>query len=126
MANYSDHAPNSFEVWIGMQRHGEDISFAYGAVSGGDGGFLTVGAENKFGNRGPDRLLRRHGHGRASGTDLVVSSTPATPGETKTITITAKGDNAGTWRNCAEMFAPSVFGEATSCVEGEVTKPKKK
>ena len=31
----------------------EDITFTYGPeLTGGDGGFLTVGAENKFGNRG--------------------------------------------------------------------------
>ena len=53
---FSSAKYNSFEIWIGVNRDahpGEDISIAYGTIQGnGDGGFLTVGAENPFGNRG--------------------------------------------------------------------------
>lgn len=49
VANYSDRLPNSFQVWIGESgdaNPGEDITFAYGPVTGGDLGFLTVGAQD--------------------------------------------------------------------------------
>ena len=101
----------------------EDISFAYDTVSGGDGGFLTVGAENKFGNRGQSRLLRRHGHGPELRPAISVSpAPPGLPGETKTITYTAKGVSTGPWTNCAELKASTVFGITTACATGEVTR----
>jgi VCBS repeat-containing protein len=53
--NSTDGLPNTAQVWIGYNTDfdpTEDISFTYATVSGGDGGFLTVGAENQFGNRG--------------------------------------------------------------------------
>lgn len=40
---------NSFELWLGLNTDahpGEDISFAYGGVGNGDGGLLTVGAQD--------------------------------------------------------------------------------
>ena len=47
---------HTMQIWIGLDTDtnpGEDISFAYAdAQPGGDGGFGTIGAENKFGNRG--------------------------------------------------------------------------
>ena len=51
MENFSDGVPNSFQVWIGVNGV-QDINFVYGSVSGGDGGALTVGAENRFGSSG--------------------------------------------------------------------------
>lgn len=47
----SSSQENSFEAWI---RTGgvEDISFAYGAITVGDGGWLTIGAEDKTGTVG--------------------------------------------------------------------------
>jgi subtilisin family serine protease len=121
----SGAARNSFEVWIQVGAV-QDITYAYGTVTSGDGNLLTVGAENFLGNRGANYYYNGTGTAVAAGTQLEVTAAPGAPGETKTITISAKGDKVGTWRNCAEMFAPSVFGEATSCVEGEVTKPPKK
>ena len=54
---------SSFEVWIGIDTDAhpeEDISFAYGPIGGtGDGSRLTVGVENRLGNRGDELLLRR-------------------------------------------------------------------
>ena len=55
------HPPNSFEVWIRLGTE-EDVTYTYGPVGAGDGGFLTVGAENLYGNRGQSVLLQRHGH----------------------------------------------------------------
>ena len=47
----TDTQPNSFQVWIRVGTE-EDVTYTYGPVGAGDGGFLTVGAENLFGNRG--------------------------------------------------------------------------
>ncbi|HET6899447.1 MAG TPA: S8 family serine peptidase, partial [Vicinamibacteria bacterium] len=125
----STTAVNSFQVWIRLAAASgavQDITYTYGATTSGDGNLLTVGAENFLGNRGANYYYNGTGALPTTTTELQVTGAPGAPGETKTITITAKGDKVGTWRNCAEMFAPSVFGEATSCVEGEVTKPPKK
>ena len=43
-----------------------------------------------------------------------------TPGETHTITFTAKGVKGGIWENCAEMTSPAFIGTAMACAEGEV------
>jgi hypothetical protein len=114
---------NSFQVWIGLNGV-EDISFTYGpAVTAGDGGLLTVGAENFLGNSGQNFYFNGTGALPNSTTELRVTGTAAVPGETHTITFTARGRRTGQWRNCAEMFSDAVFGVATSCVSGEVTKP---
>jgi hypothetical protein len=49
VVNFSDRLANSFQIWIGMSgdaHPGEDISFAYGDVTSGNVGFLTVGAQD--------------------------------------------------------------------------------
>ena len=62
----------SFEIWMGVTgdaHPGEDISYAYGTIQGnGDGGFLSVGAENKFGNRGANTFYNGTGTLPANGT----------------------------------------------------------
>ncbi|MGD0014196.1 MAG: PEP-CTERM sorting domain-containing protein [Bryobacteraceae bacterium] len=77
--NFSDSTTNSFEVWLGLNSGAgtglEDISFAYGAVGAGNGGFLTVGAENIFGTVGAVRFYNGAGTIPVNGTQLVVSST---------------------------------------------------
>jgi hypothetical protein len=114
---------NSFQVWIGLNGV-EDISYTYGpALTGGTDGLLTVGAENLFGNSGENFYFNGTGTLPISTTELRVTGTAAQPGETHTITFTARGRKTGQWRNCAEMFSDAVFGVATSCVLGEVTKP---
>ncbi len=54
---------HSMEVWIGLNSDanpGEDITFTYAnAQPSGEAGFGTIGAENKFGNRGAIDLRRR-------------------------------------------------------------------
>jgi hypothetical protein len=53
--NSLDARPNSFQVWIGTNTDAtpaEDITFAYGAISDGDGGSLTIGAQDKTGTVG--------------------------------------------------------------------------
>src|SRR4029079_14530010 len=97
----------TFEVWIGLNTDGhpaEDITFVYGTLQGnGDGGFLTVGAENLFGNRGQNSYVDGTGTLPTSTTQLRVTGTPGAPGETHTITFQARGVKAGTWTNYAFM-----------------------
>jgi subtilisin family serine protease len=112
---------NSFQVWIGLNGV-EDISYTYGPVTMGDGELLTVGAENLFGNSGENFYFNGTGMLPNSTTQLRVTGTAPQPGETHRITFTARGRRTGQWRNCAEMFSDAVFGVATSCVSGEVTK----
>lgn len=87
---------HSFEVWIGVNgdaHPAQDISYAYGTqVGNGDGGFLTVGAENDTGTSGAMAYYNGTGTLPSSGTQLVVTSsgiptpsfttTPATGPET--------------------------------------------
>jgi subtilisin family serine protease len=119
---YSSTKTASFEVWIGLGG-AEDITFAYGTIQGnGDLGFLTVGAENRFGNRGANYYVNGTGTLPSSTTQLSVSTTPPAPGETKTINFKVRGILPGAWRNCAEMTSNLLFGTATSCVDGVVVK----
>jgi len=116
---------NSFQIWIGVNgdaNPGEDISYAYGTIQGnGDGGFLSVGAENKFGNRGQNTYYNGTGTLPSNGTQLRVTGTPGTSGS-KVITFQAMGNSQGTWRNCASLTADLLFGTAVSCFDGTVTK----
>jgi subtilisin family serine protease len=111
---------NSFEVWMGIGT--EDIFFTYGALDPalGDGGLLTVGAENLFGNSGENYYYNGTGTAPSASVEVVVTGTPAVPGGTHTITFDAKGVRRGEWRNCAQMVSDAVFGTAMSCAEGEV------
>lgn len=123
--NFSNTTPNSFQIWIGISGDaspGEDITFAYDAVGLGDLGFLTVGAENKFGNRGQSRYFNGAGTAPGLGTQLRVTSVAGAPGETHSINFTARGQRAGLWTNCARATAAEIFfGTATACTSGEVT-----
>jgi len=118
--NYGDGQPNSFQVWIGIDGV-EDISFAYGDVTAGDSGFLTVGAENSFGNTGQNVYFNGVGVAPANGTELVVSSIPGLPGETHTITFSAAGLMAGAWTNCADMTSDLFQGVSSACFTVNVT-----
>jgi hypothetical protein len=82
-----------------------------------------VGAENKFGNRGAN--FYSNGTGTlpvASSTQVRITSTPGAPGETKTVSFTARAGEEGAWTNCAEMTGSIFFGTSTACVTGAVTK----
>jgi uncharacterized repeat protein (TIGR01451 family) len=119
---FSTPRANSFQIWIGIDGF-EDITYTYGPLQGnGDGGFLTVGAENRFGNRGANFYVDGTGTLPTSTTELRVTSTPAIPGETRVITFDATGVRHGTWTNCAEMTGDVFFGTSTACASGEVTK----
>ncbi|HXB57057.1 MAG TPA: S8 family serine peptidase [Vicinamibacteria bacterium] len=122
--NFSNNAQrNSFQVWVGVNGV-EDISYVYGPqLTAGEGGFLTVGGENKFGSRGANFYY--NGTGTlpvANSTQVRITSTPGGPGETKTVSFTARAGEEGAWTNCAEMTGSIFFGTATACVTGAVTK----
>jgi uncharacterized repeat protein (TIGR01451 family) len=116
--NFGDHEPNSFQVWIGLNGV-QDITYAFGPVSDGDGGFLTVGAENRFGNRGQNAFF--NGTAPIEGTEVVITSMPGGPGETKVVTFKAKGDDEGRFQNCAELTSQLFQGINLACVNGRVT-----
>lgn len=117
--NVSDTGVNSFQVWI---RTGtvEDITFAYGPITAGAGGFLTVGAESADGVAGASYYFNGNGILPVEGTQLRVSTGPGAPGETVTISFTAKAMRTGEWRNCAELQSSALSGTAISCVSGTV------
>lgn len=67
---------NSFEIWIG-QNGIEDISFSYGVInSTGNGGFLTVGAQDASRTVGGTLYFNGSGVLPASGNEFVLTSTP--------------------------------------------------
>jgi hypothetical protein len=117
---------DSFEVWIGVDgdaNPGQDISFAFGTLQGnGDGGFMTTGAENRFGNRGANYYYNGTGTLPANGTQLVVGSTPGIPGELHTITFSAQGVKVGPWVNYAQMTSNLFQGTSVASFAGNVTK----
>jgi hypothetical protein len=62
--NFSDPTTNTFEIWIGLTgdaHPGEDITFTYGPHGNGDGGFLTIGAEDITGTIGATYYFRGAG-----------------------------------------------------------------
>jgi hypothetical protein len=125
--NYGTAATNSFEVWVGINGV-QDISFSYGPdLTAGTSGALTVGAENRYGNRGANYYYsdgtNSVGTLPAANFDaVVVNSVPGAPGETHVITFGAKGVAKGKWTNCAAMTGNIFFGTNTACFSGEVTK----
>lgn len=118
--NFGDGELNNFQIWVGLGTV-EDISFTYGPSSDGDGGFLTVGAENKFGNSGENYYVDGVGTLPTDGSEVRVTSVPGEPGETHTITFSAKGRSVGSWTNCAQMTGDIFFGTNIDCFSGQVT-----
>lgn len=85
---------NSFELWIGITgdaNPGEDITFAYGDVGAGDGGFLTVGAQDISGTVGATRYFNGVGTIPTNGTELrvITEGLPVAVPEPGTITLIA-------------------------------------
>jgi len=119
---YSTSNADSFEVWIGINGV-EDITFTYGLLEGnGDSGFMTVGVENLFGNRGANYYVDGSGTLPVEGTELLVTGTPGVPSAAQTITYSAKGGDKGAWVNYAEMIGNLFQGKSIAGFSGTVTK----
>ncbi len=128
--NWSNNSQrNTFQIWIGLNGV-EDITYSYGPVlSSGDGGFVTVGAENAFGNRGAN-IYSNDGFGpivgaipTANSNDVYIETTPGAPGQTVTIGFRAQGVRVGRWTNYAELTSPAFFGTYIDPFSGEVVRP---
>lgn len=123
---YSTPAVNSFQVWIGTNTDAnpaEDISMTYGTLEGtGDLGFLTVGAENLYGNRGGNYYVDGVGTLPTSTTELRVTGTPGAASAPYTVSFTAKGVRLGKWVNYALMASDLFQGLNIAPFAGEVTK----
>jgi hypothetical protein len=131
--SFGDVETTTAQIWLGTNTDanpGEDISFVYGAdVSDGDGGFLTVGAENSFGNQGGTVYFDGAGTPpspsfpfASPGYEVDVTSVPGTPGETHIIEFAARGKTVGQWTNYAEMTSTAFAGTAVAAFSGEVVK----
>lgn len=119
---YSTTTTASFQIWIGLNGT-EDITYTYGTLQGnGDGGFLTVGAENRFGNRGANHYVDGEGTQPAAGTELRVTSVPGQPGETKVVSFQAAGFQTGAYTMYAELTSSLLDGISTASFSGEVTR----
>ena len=126
VANWGDLETNTTQVWIAYTQP-DDISFVYGPdVSDGDGGFLTVGAENAFGNRGGTVYFDGAGTPPSpsfpiGSYEIDVISVPGAPGEAHVITFDAEGRTRGDWTNYATLTSPGIAGTAIDGFSGEVT-----
>ena len=92
----------------------------YGTVQGdGDGGFLTVGAENPDGTKGQAVYVDGAGTLPTSATELVVTGTPGVT-SSATLTYTAKGVWVGGYVNYAEVSGSALDGIAIARFAGKV------
>lgn len=131
VANYGDRETNSFQIWINTTV-ADDISFVYGAdISDGDGGALTVGAENSFGNSGNTTYFNSEGVAPSPSWPFAVPgeeyevdvfAIPGELGESHTISFEALGIQRGEYTNCVEMNADIIFGTNIACVSGDISR----
>jgi len=128
---FSSAKTDSFEAWIGVNTDAhpaEDITFVYGALGGnGDGGTLTVGAENRLGNRAGVAYYSNGVTGSGTlptgSTQLRVTGTAAAAGETHDVTYQAIGSKVGPWTNCALMTSDGFTGRNAACFPGRTNAP---
>ncbi len=108
----------SFQIWL--ERGTDHITFTYGPLRGKtmDG---TTGAENEAGTAGDTTYYDGSGTLPWGGSDLTVTAVPGKPGETHTVTFTARmKEDFGQWSNCAEMTSDLFQGVNIACFSGEV------
>jgi hypothetical protein len=96
--NRSDNSIlNSFQVWIGINGV-EDIAFVYGVVGAGNGGLLTVGAEDQTGTVGATYYFNGAGTLPNSRTDLRVTTDGLPVPEPGVMLLTLAGLAPAAWR----------------------------
>jgi hypothetical protein len=117
--NFGTTDVNSFQVWIGINGT-QEITFVFDTLTSGSEGLATVGAENRFGNRGSNFYVNGTGTLPDSSTQLAVTSAPGSPGETKVITYQARGLLKKPFQNCAELTSSVFQGVNLACVNGQV------
>jgi hypothetical protein len=117
---YSTANAHSFQIWIQLGTT-EDVTFTYGPNTGnGDGGFATVGVENRAGNRGQNVYVDGVGTLPSAGTELRVTGTPGVA-SALTVAFDAKaGDTPAAWKNCASLTSSGFVGTSVSCVSGTI------
>ncbi|MEP7275518.1 MAG: S8 family serine peptidase, partial [Betaproteobacteria bacterium] len=106
----------SFQTWIKIGPAAkEEVTVAYGPINGGangDGGLLTVGAENRNGTSGRNLYYNGTGTLPADGTELKVSSTPPTAGGSLQFTYKAAAKKPGGYTTTANMASDVTPGIA--------------
>ena len=118
--NYDDGELNTFQVWMGINGT-HDVSFVYGNVSDGNNGFVTVGAENSFGNSGGNWFVNGVGNAVTTGDEVMITAIPGAPGESHSIEFEVTGWAVGDWSNCVELTSDLFEGTNVVCFSGEIT-----
>jgi hypothetical protein len=116
---------NTFQVWIGYTQP-DDISFTYGEdLTAGADGFLTVGAENAFGNSGG--MVYFDGAGDAPAPsfpagdyEVDVFAIPGAPGGSDTISYEITSRGFGHTATCTQMTTDITAGISAACTEIEI------
>ena len=130
VVNFSNRQPNTFQVWLPFATNTGTVNgvsanqtfFAYGTITTGEGGALTIGAENIFGNRGQNYYFNGTGSLPAPNSGVYVNSAAGAPGETHTIRFSATGNSYGKWVNYAQLTSNLFQGTSIASFAGEVTK----
>ncbi len=128
VVNYSNKQPNTFQVWLPYATNtgtvngvpANQLFFAFGAITTGEFGALTIGAENVFGNRGQNFYYNGTGTLPVPNAGVYVNSSPGTV-DTKVITFQAKGVRIGAWTNYAMLTSDLFQGTSIARFAGTVT-----
>ena len=110
---FSTAARDSFQIWIGVASNplAEDVTVAYGPIQGnGDGGLVTVGAENRAGNRGNNLYFNGTGTKPVNGTELKISSSPPAGGGVVSFSYNASAKKAGSYATTANLTSDQTPG----------------
>ncbi len=130
VVNYSNRQPNTFQVWLPFATNTGTVNgvaatqtfFAYGVITTGEGGALTIGAENVFGNRGQNYYFNGTGTLPAPNAGVYVNSQAGSPSAPQSITFAASGNQYGAWVNYAQMTSNLFQGVSVAAFAGTVTK----
>jgi len=114
VADANGDGTSSFQVWLGNNGV-EDVTFAYDHLDAA--GALTVGAENARGDSGQTYYGGGQGRLPTADTELAVTSTPATNGETHEISYVLEGVTEGSWRTCARLRSATFDGTGIACAK---------
>lgn len=120
--NFGDGEANSFQIWIGLNGE-QDVTFTYGDVSDGDGGFLTVGAENDSGTSGATTYFDGAGTAPAAGDELRVGAIPGQSGGVLEITYDVIGRRWGPFQLSGVASSAALASDVTDTVSGRVVNP---